>query len=263
MVSILNSAVASVGNVSEPLSISALLTGVDVVSLEELPPIWQRIANREVAIGHPEPDFLVVLARLFLTKATDRSPEVFQSGFDFQSFYRQGAMSTLEFFGQDFRTTAYPDLNRVMQTARATDGAERVVAFVQEVFSQLGYALPACFYWMLLCPIERVSIYEARPMFFDPQMQGVKRAYDACLHSLNVTAVQMLVQSCASRQGLLIQHGCGCDHSLAQLIPGSAEVAFAFESELGRRKAITAYLWRCWNEYLLFPLGVHAESLAL
>ncbi|MEL6327802.1 MAG: hypothetical protein AAFQ61_12975, partial [Cyanobacteria bacterium J06626_23] len=139
----------------------------------------------------------------------------------------------------------------------------RVIAFVREVFSQFGYALPACFYWMLLCPIERASIYEARPMFFDPQMQGVKRAYDACLHSLNVTAVQMLVQSCASRQGLLIQHGCGCDHSLAQLIPGSAEVAFTFESELGRRKAITAYLWRCWNEYLLFPLGVHAASLAL
>ena len=263
MVSILNSTVSSAGNVSEPLSISALLTDTDIVSLEELPPIWQRIANREVAVGYPEPDFLIVLARLFLTKATDRSPEVFQEGFDFQAFYRQGAMSTLEFFGQDFRTTAYPDFKRVVQTARATDGTERVVAFVQEVFSQLGYALPACFYWMLLCPIERASIHEARPMFFDPQMQGVKRAYDACLHSLNVTAVQMLVQSCASRQGLLIQHGCGCDHSLAQLIPGSAEVTFAFESELGRRKAITAYLWRCWNEYLLFPLGVHAESLTL
>ncbi|MEM9008898.1 MAG: hypothetical protein AAGE59_36000 [Cyanobacteria bacterium P01_F01_bin.86] len=259
MVSVLNSA----GNVSESLSISALLTGTNVVPLEELPPIWQRIANREVAVGHPEPDFLVVLARLFLTKATDRSPEVFQKGFDFQSFYRQGAMETLEFFGHDFRTTAYPDFQLVMQTARATDGTERVIAFVREVFSQFGYALPACFYWMLLCPIERASIYEARPMFFDPQMQGVKRAYDACLHSLNVTAVQMLVQSCASRQGLLIQHGCGCDHSLAQLIPGSSEVTFAFESELGRRKAITAYLWRCWNEYLLFPLGVHAESLAL
>ena len=129
------------------------------------------------------------------------------------------------------------------------------MAFVRAVFQDLGYDLPASFYWMLLCPIERDSIHEARPMFFDPQMQGVKRAYDACLHGFNVTAMLMLVQSHASEQGLLIQHGCGCDHSLAQLIPGKAKLSFEFESAQGRQKALTAYLWRCWNEYLLFPVG--------
>ncbi|MDJ0706635.1 MAG: hypothetical protein QNJ46_25470 [Leptolyngbyaceae cyanobacterium MO_188.B28] len=247
----------------ESLSKATLLRGVDAVAIDQLPPIWQRIAKGEATVGHPEPDFLVALARLFLTKATDRSPEVFQQGFDFHAFYQQGAMATLDFFGHDFVTTAYPHFEQVVQTAQATDGADKVAAFVKDVFAQLGYALPACFYWMLLCPIERASIFEARPMFFDPRMQGVKRAYDACLHSLNVTAMLMLVQSCASRQGLLIQHGCGCDHALAQLIPGAAEISFAFESKLGRRKALTAYLWRCWNEYLLFPLGVHAQSLAL
>ena len=159
--------------------------------------------------------------------------------------------------------SAYPDFDLVLETARAKDGAERVVAFVHAVFGELGYDLPASFYWMLLCPIERDSIHEARPMFFDSQMQGVKRAYDACLHSFNVTAVLMLVQAHASAQGLLIQHGCGCDHSLAQLIPGQAKLSFDFESARGKQKALTAYVWRCWNEYLLFPLGVHAQTLAL
>ncbi|MEL7495907.1 MAG: hypothetical protein AAGJ95_18355 [Cyanobacteria bacterium J06554_11] len=155
---------------------------------------------------------------------------------------------------------AYP---LVLETARAQDGAERVVAFVRAVFNDFGYDLPASFYRMLLCPIERDSIHEARPMFFDSQMQGVKRAYDACLHGFNVTSMLMRVQAHASRQGLLVQHGCGCDHSLAQLIPGSAKLSFEFESAKGRRKALTAYVWRCWNEYLLFPLGVHAPTLAL
>ncbi len=249
--------------VLDGLSTSSILEGIAAVEVDGLPPIWRQIAAREVTVGHSDPDFLVALARLFYTKATDRSPEVFQQSFDFQAFYEKGARETLEFFGHDFVKTAYPNFDRVLKTAKAQDGAESVVAFVREVFNELGYALPASFYWMLLCPIERDSIYEARPMFFDPQMQGVKRAYDACLHGFNVTAILMLVQAHASRQGLLIQHGCGCDHSLAQLIPGGAELSFAFESDRGKQKAITAYLWRCWNEYLLFPLGVHAHTLAL
>ncbi|MEL6816556.1 MAG: hypothetical protein AAFP03_17360, partial [Cyanobacteria bacterium J06598_3] len=207
------------------------------------------------------------LARLFFTKGTDDSSEIFQqasqSTLDFRSFYGEGVYETLAFFGHDFLTAAYPSFERSRQTAKAQEGAERVIAFAQAVFEDFGYELPASFYWMLLCPIERDSIYEARPMFFDPQMQEVKRAYDACLHGFNVTAMLMRVQAHASEQGLLIQHGCGCDHSLAQMIPGQSKLSFEFESARGRKKATTAYLWRCWNEYLLFPLGVHANTLAL
>ncbi|MEM6452603.1 MAG: hypothetical protein AAF703_20095 [Cyanobacteria bacterium P01_D01_bin.105] len=250
------------------LSARSILAGVNAAELDCLPPVWQQIANRQVKVGHSDPDFLVALARLFWTKGTDRSPEVFQQGADlqhsgFQSFYAKGVRETLAFFGDDFLITAYPDFGRVEQTANAKDGAEQVIDFVQAVFNDFGYDLPASFYWMLLCPIERDSIYEARPMFFDPRMQEVKRAYDACLHGFNVTAMLMRVQTHASRQGLLLQHGCGCDHSLAQMIPGKAQRSFEFESERGRQKALTAYLWRCWNEYLLFPLGVHAHTLAL
>ncbi|MEL6776963.1 MAG: hypothetical protein AAFO06_06875 [Cyanobacteria bacterium J06597_16] len=249
------------------LSASSILSGVDAAMLNCLPPVWQKIAYGEVEIGHSDPDFLVALARLFFTKGTDGSSEIFQqesqqtSGF--QSFYAKGVYETLDFFGHDFLVTAYPNFERSRQTAKAQDGAERVIAFAQSVFEDFGYNLPASFYWMLLCPIERDSIYEARPMFFDPQMQGVKRAYDACLHGFNVTAMLMRVQAHASKQGLLLQHGCGCDHSLAQMIPGQSKLSFEFESERGRKKALTAYLWRCWNEYLLFPLGVHANTLAL
>ena len=258
------------------LSAGSILKGVEAATLDCLPPIWQKIADKEVEVGHSDPDFLIALARLFFTKGTDGSSEIFSSEIfqqksqqksyqasSFQSFYSKGVFETLQFFGHDFLITAYPNFERSRQTAKAQDGAERVIAFAQAAFKDFGYSLPASFYWMLLCPIERDSIYEARPMFFDPQMQGVKRAYDACLHGFNVTAMLMRVQAHASEQGLLLQHGCGCDHSLAQMIPGQSKLSFEFESAHGRQKAITAYLWRCWNEYLLFPLGVHAHTLAL
>lgn len=258
---------------SDGLSASSILRGVDAAEVSALPRVWQQIAAGDIKVGHSDSEFLVALARLFYTKATDCSSEVFQQkafqpesnqqDSDFQTFYNDGAKETLEFFGHDFLQSAYPDFDLALETAKAQDGAERVVAFVREVFNELGYALPASFYWMLLCPIERDSIHEARPMFFDPQMQGVKRAYDACLHGFNVTAILMMVQSHASEQGLLVQHGCGCDHSLAQVIPGKAKISFEFESVKGKQKALTAYVWRCWNEYLLFPLGVHAKTLAL
>jgi hypothetical protein len=252
---------------SLPLSANSILSGIDAASLDCLPLVWQQIAAREVGVGHSDPDFLVALARLFFTKGTDCSSEIFQqtsqSTSDFQSFYSEGVFKTLAFFGHDFLMAAYPNFARAQETAIARDGAERVIAFAQAVFNDFGYELPASFYWMLLCPIERDSIYEARPMFFDPQMQGVKRAYDACLHGFNVTAMLMRVQAHATEQGLLLQHGCGCDHSLAQMIPGQEKLFFEFESAQGRQKAMTAYLWRCWNEYLLFPLGVHAHTLAL
>ncbi|MGD1896890.1 MAG: hypothetical protein ACFB16_08050 [Phormidesmis sp.] len=253
------------------LSARSILNGVNPAALSCLPPVWQKIATSEVGVGHSDPDFLIALARLFFTKGTDSSSEIFQQASqqdshqtsDFQAFYAKGVFETLDFFGHDFLVTAYPNFERSRQTAKAQDGAAQVIAFAQSVFEDFGYELPASFYWMLLCPIERDSIYEARPMFFDPTMQGVKRAYDACLHGFNVTAMLMRVQMHASKQGLLIQHGCGCDHSLSQVIPGQAKLSFEFESERGRQKAITAYLWRCWNEYLLFPLGVHANTLAL
>ena len=271
MATAINSTSTRISSAKLGLSASSILNGVDAAALSCLPPIWQTIAAKEVEIGHSDSDFLIALARLFFTKGTDSSSEVFQQQAQqespqtsrFQSFYGKGVFETLDFFGHDFLTTAYPNFERSRQTAKAQDGAERVIAFAQAAFADFGYDLPASFYWMLLCPIERDSIYEARPMFFDPQMQGVKRAYDSCLHGFNVTAMLMRMQAHASKQGLLIQHGCGCDHSLAQMIPGQSKLSFEFESERGRKKAITAYIWRCWNEYFLFPLGVHANTLAL
>jgi hypothetical protein len=70
-------------SLSPGLSSRSILTGVNAVEVGCLPPVWQQIANREIKVGHSDPDFLVALARLFFTKGTDRSPEVFQQGFDF------------------------------------------------------------------------------------------------------------------------------------------------------------------------------------
>lgn len=155
---------AQISSVGLPLALSAssILDGIDAATLNCLPLVWQQISAREVTIGHRDPDFLIALARLFFTKGTDGSSEIFQqesqTTSSFQSFYAKGVFETLDFFGSDFLTTAYPNFERSHQTAKAQDGAERVIAFAQAVFGDFGYELPASFYWMLLCPIERGSI---------------------------------------------------------------------------------------------------------
>lgn len=250
-------------NPDHALTAEKILNDVNAVPVGGLPEIWQQIAAGEAKVGHPEPEFLVALARLFLTKATDRSPEVFQHGFDFQDFYRYGAVKTLEFFGNDFLKSTYPSFENLHSTAKATDGAENVIAFVQQLFEDFGYEMPASFYWVLLSPINRGSIYESCPIFFAPEMQGLKRSYDAMLHALNVTEILMIVQTHATPYGFRVVHGCGCDQEHARLSANDQPIACFFSGELGRRKAVTAYLWRAMNEYLLFPLGVHAETLAL
>ncbi len=247
---------------ADSLTPESVLAGVDAVSTEQLPQIWQDIAGGVQRIDHPESDLLQALAILFYTKATDKSPEIFQQGFDFQDFYVGAATETLDFFGHDYRPSAYPDWDAALAGAHAPE-ADKVVAFAKAVFADFGTWLPASFYHMLLCPAKRGSIFESRAMFFHPDMQDVKRAFDSSLHALNVTAMLMRVQHHASRQGFLLQHGCGCDHELSQIIPRMSTVDFDFESEHGRRKALVAFTWRLWNEYALFPLNVHSESLAL
>ncbi|NET54761.1 MAG: hypothetical protein F6K47_00675 [Symploca sp. SIO2E6] len=247
------------------LSATSILEGINPVTIEQLPTVWQKIARGEAEVGHPEPEFLVSLVRLFLTKATDGSPEIFQQGFDCQSLYQKEAWDTLQFFGADYLVSAYPNFELAKDTAVATDGVERVIAFTTDVFDEFKYELPASFYQMLLCPIERDSILESRPMAFDARMQGVKRAYDACLHAFNVTLMLMSVQDKAACHGLLLQHGCGCDHKLTDIhsaAPGSI-VRYSFENRETRHKAITAYTWRMWNEYMLFPMSIQSKSLAL
>jgi hypothetical protein len=247
---------------ADGLTSQKILEGVNAVPVSGLIEIWQQIAAGE-EVGHPERDFLVALVQLFWTKTTDRISEIFQQRFDCDSFYSHAALETLEFFGRDYLKSAYPDFDLALSTAKAADGADKVVSFAKAVFGDFGYWLPASFYQMLLCPIERDSIFESRALYFHPESQGVKRAYDSALHALNVTAILMRLQHHASRQGFLLQHGCGCDHNLSQIIPGQARVDFDFETPAGRKKALTAYIWRLWNEYLLFHFGVHAETLAL
>lgn len=259
------------------LTADAILEGVNAVPVSALPPIWQKIAAGTAQIGHPEPEFLIALARLFYTKATDGSSEIFSdrgnSWFEkifcfFERFflsrrYCKLATETLNFFGNDFLKSTYPSFENLHSTAKATDGAENVIAFVQQLFEEFGYEMPASFYWVLLSPINRGSIYESCPIFFAPEMQGLKRSYDAMLHALNVTEILMIVQTYATPFGFRIVHGCGCNQEHARLSANDQPITCVFSGELGRRKALNAYLWRAMNEYMFFPLGVHAETLAL
>ena len=108
MVLLANSALSvsseSVAKESTRLSAGSILQGINAVEVGCLPLIWQQIADGKATVGHSDPDFLVALARLFYTKATDLSPEVFQQegisqkssqqNADFPSFYTNGASET-------------------------------------------------------------------------------------------------------------------------------------------------------------------------
>ena len=132
------------------LSIDSILRGVDAAEISDLPPVWQQIADRSVTVGHHDPDFLVALARLFYTKATDRSAEVFQQGAfqqstDFQSFYEKGARETLEFFGYDFIQSAYPDFERALETARAQETRLRCMSAWIQCYGHTNAGAVSCF----------------------------------------------------------------------------------------------------------------------
>ncbi|NEQ86163.1 MAG: hypothetical protein F6K26_40620, partial [Moorea sp. SIO2I5] len=62
------------------LTARSILEGIDAVAIDQLPTVWQKIASGEAEVGHPDLEFLVALAQLFLTKATDGSPEIFEQG---------------------------------------------------------------------------------------------------------------------------------------------------------------------------------------
>lgn len=244
------------------MTAQSILSGVDAAPMSQLPPVWQDIADGKADISHPDTELLAALAVLFYTKATDKSPEVFQEGFDFQAFYSKAATDTLDYFGTDFLNASYLDFDAATAATKAPEAA-KVVAFAKAVYDDFGTYLPASFYKTMLCPIERDSIYESRALFFHPDSQDVKRAYDSNLHALNVTGVLMRIQHHASREGFLVHHGCGCDSHLTQVLPGQARIDFSFDSDAARQKALIAFIWRLWNEYALFPLGVHSETLAL
>ncbi|GET37976.1 hypothetical protein MiSe_27300 [Microseira wollei NIES-4236] len=107
--------------------------------------------------------------------------------------------------------------------------------------------MPASFYQVHLAPIFREHIFAERALRFDPRDAEYKRPWDAVLHACKVFAIQMKIQSIASKYGLTYQHGCGCNSHLSAIdVSGGA-----FEYELSPQKSqrwIRSFIWTMWYD---------------
>ena len=253
-----------VSSLTKTLNDHCLISGEKAATLAQLPPIWQAIAQGQADVGLSDPQACIHLAQLFLYKFENSDVELFQARPQlrhFQSIFGQLlgplAWETLAFYGEDFLRDRYPNLQAILDQAKAQYGSNSDAAKVAQIgldlFTEFGYDLPASFYDVHLAPLDRDHIFEERALRYDPRDQEHKRSWDAILHACKVFAIQMKVQSIASQQGFTYQHGCACNSHLSNidLATGAFDYEIAPEK---RQRWLRSFLWTAWYEYALFDL---------
>ncbi|MDZ7966637.1 MAG: hypothetical protein RM368_16950 [Nostoc sp. DedSLP03] len=249
----------------------AVIAGENAVHVSQLPSIWQDIARGTTSVGLSQPQSYVEMAQLFLYKLergdvdlfSDR-PQLAHLIPSFSQLFAQLAWETLEFFGQDFLKHSYPNFAEILcdLESKGIDYADEVkVARIGiDLFNEFGYELPASFYHVHLAPIYRDHVFEERALRFDRRDIEHKRAWDAILHAGKVFAIQMKVQSIASKYGFTYQHGCGCNSHLSSIDVSCG----AFEYELSfdkRQRWIRSFIWTAWYEYAFFAIVPNTSYL--
>lgn len=248
-----------------------VIAGENAVPVTQLPSIWQDIAQGIVNIGLCNPHTYVEMAQLFLYKLEqgdvdlfNERPELNHLKPSFCQLFRQLARETLEFYGHDLLTHNYPNCAEILQDleSKGSNYADeiKVAKIGLELFDEFGYELPASFYHVHLAPIYRDHVFEERALRFDKRDIEHKRSWDAILHACKVFAMQMKVQSIASKYGFTYQHGCGCNSHLSAIDLSRG----AFEYELGSEKRdrwIRSFIWTAWYEYAFFPIVPNTSYL--
>ena len=247
------------------------IDGENGVAIEKLPSVWQEIAASKAHVGMENPQDYVKMAQLFQYKLASADVDLFAENpnlTELQPFFSQLfgklAQETLEFYGSDFLVSSYPDFQQILEHFESQgNGGEnqlKVVNICQELFTEFGYSLPASFYHVHLAPVYREHVFEERALRFDPRDREYKRPYDAILHAGKVFAIQMKIQSIASRYGFTYHHGCGCNSHLASI----DESLGAFDYELDepkRQRWIRSFIWTTWYEYAFFPIVPNTKYL--
>ncbi|UKO99513.1 hypothetical protein [Nostoc sp. UHCC 0870] len=249
----------------------AVIAGENAVAVTQLPPIWQDIAKGAVNTGLCNPQVYVEMAQLFLYKLEqgnvdlfNERPELAHLKPSFCQLFGQLGRETLEFYGYDFLTQNYPNFGEILRNLelKGSDYADeiKVARIGLELFDEFGYELPASFYHVHLAPIYRDHVFEERALRFDKRDIEHKRSWDAILHACKVFAVQMKVQSIASKYGFTYQHGCGCNSHLSAI--DLSEGAFEYElSPEKRDRWIRSFIWTAWYEYAFFPIVPNTSYL--
>lgn len=251
-------------HLTKTLRDSCLISGEKAAILAQLPPIWQAIAQGKANVGMADRQACVHLAQLFLYKFENGDVDLFQERPQLQRFQPMFGQllgplvwEALAFYGEDFLCDRYPNFQALLNQAKAQYGPDSDAAKVAQIgldlFAEFGYDLPASFYEVHLAPLDRDHVFEERALRYDPRDQEHKRPWDAILHACKVFAIQMKVQSIASRQGLTYQHGCACNSHLSDvdLATGAFDYAIAPEK---RQRWLRSFLWTAWYEYTLFEL---------
>lgn len=253
-----------VSSLKKTLTQHSIISGEKAVTLEQLPPIWQAIAQEKVNVGIRDRQAYVHLAQLFQYKFENGDVELFQDRpalKRFQPMFAQLmgplAWETLAFYGEDFLIERYPNFQEIFQQATAQYGPESNAAKVAQIgidlFDEFGYDLPASFYDVHLAPLNRDHIFEERALRYDPRDQAHKQSWDAILHACKVFAIQMKVQSIASQQGFTYQHGCACNSHLSNIDLATGAFDYAISPEK-RLRWLRSFIWTAWYEYTLFSL---------
>ncbi|MCL6433565.1 MAG: hypothetical protein K6T90_04995 [Leptolyngbyaceae cyanobacterium HOT.MB2.61] len=248
------------------------INGEPAVPLEYMPEAWQRIARGS---WMSEPHVYTAMAQVFLAK-NQYGHTLFLERPDAEHLkhaYGEGngllAWEAVVHFGEAFLPENYPDFQQIRNDLSALESQQHerlaLVNIVSDLFDELGYDVPATFYWTFLHPLQRLDLFEVRSFRFSEQDLAVARKFDAILHGGYVSMLRRLIDSVSSQHGYFLEHGCGCENHLAKLKPCDSPFEYSIPLE-ARRKTLRAFLWSVMEEYLLFELRsatrlVYADDL--
>jgi len=255
-------------------SILTTINGEPAVPLECMPENWQRIAQ---GAWMTEPRVYTAMAQVFLAK-NQHGHILFLERPDAEHLkdaYREGngqlAWEAVSHYGEAFLPENYPDLQQIRSEVQANNvqQVERIalVNVVRDLFDDLGYDVPATFYWTFLHPLQRSNLFEVRSFRFSEQDLNIARQFDAILHGGYVSMLRRLIDSISSRYGYFSEHGCGCDSHLAKIKRCDSPFDYTIPAE-ARRKTLRAFFWSIMEEYMLFEQRsatrlVYADNLNL
>ncbi|KAM3113932.1 hypothetical protein [Phormidesmis sp. 146-33] len=250
------------------------INGEPAIAIESMPKSWQRIQSGN---WMTEPTVYTALAQVFLAK-NQQGHFLFAERPDTSSLkdaYLEGnrllAWEAVCHFGAAFLPENYPDLQQIRNELLASNVQQEerlaLVQIVSDLFDELGYDVPATFYWTFLNPLQRSDLFEVRSFRFSEQDLGVARKFDAILHGGYVSPFRRLIDSVSSRYGYYLEHECGCENHLAKLKPCDSPFEYAIPEAM-RQKTLRAFFWSVMEEYMLFELRsatrlVYADNLTL
>jgi hypothetical protein len=165
------------------------INGEPAVPLEAMPESWQRIMTGKWLT---EPRVFTAMAQVFLAK-NQQGHILFAERSDtahLKDAYCKGngqlAWEAVSHFGEAFLPESYPDLQQIRETLQASDSQQQerlaLINVVSDLFDELGYDVPATFYWTFLHPLQRSDLFEVRSFRFSEQDLGIARKFDAILH---------------------------------------------------------------------------------